>query len=84
MTAPDRVPVLTVPIPSKENATAKALRLLLTGCVRITTPGNVEAVVNGDTGVYTVTRTGARWRCTCPGVLDRCSHVRAVRQVTAS
>ena len=49
--------------------------------VKWATPGQVCAVVRGDSGVYDVHLHGGRWNCTCQGRAT-CSHVDAVMSVT--
>ena len=59
----------------------KATRLLLEGRVLVTCGEHgIEAVVQGDHGVYRLVREPDRWRCLCParGV---CAHVVAVELV---
>lgn len=82
----DRTPSLVVPVPSRESAGAKALRLLLEGRVRVRLVhrGRVYCEVRGDSGkVHAVTFTKNRWRCSCDAGASRCSHVRAVWLVVA-
>jgi len=62
----------------------KAKRLLSSGCVTVleVTPERVVARVAGDNGEYEVTKTrGDRFRCSCPSLRWRCSHVVAVELV---
>lgn len=82
----DRIPTLVVPVPSRESAAAKAIRLLISGRVRVRVvhAGRVYAEVRGDSGkVHSVTFTKSRWRCSCDAGASRCSHARAVWHVVA-
>ncbi len=64
----------------------KARRLLLTGKVRVQgQPLGHVAEVDGDTGVYSVSRdANGRFLCTCPGYEKGvvCSHILSVQLVT--
>ncbi|MDP9335242.1 MAG: hypothetical protein M3Q30_18320 [Actinomycetota bacterium] len=76
------MPTLTIPIPSRENVRAKALRLLVEGRVRVLSldQGRLRAVVRGDAAEYRVSfDRGNGWHCHCPS--PRCSHARAVAMV---
>lgn len=79
----ERTASLVVPIPSRESSQAKALRLLLTGRVRVLPflPGQCNARVRGDSGrTYNVVYRGY-WRCECQAGARRCAHRRAVELV---
>jgi uncharacterized Zn finger protein len=68
-------------IPSRENATAKSMRLLLEGRVRVRLVhrGRVWVEVRGDSGrIHNVAYQHGRWSCTCPAFGPACSHIRAV------
>jgi uncharacterized Zn finger protein len=68
----------------RENAYAKARRLLAEGRVTVQFVGDheIRAHVRGGTAeVYAVTWSPDGWACSCPA-LGRCSHVRAVQLVT--
>jgi hypothetical protein len=72
-------------VSSRENAAAKARRLLVEGRVRITgvAPYQVSAVVRGDSAaVYDVRYDGRSWSCACDAYSTLCSHVQAVMLVT--
>ena len=49
--------------------------------VKWATPGQVSAVVRGDSGIYDVHLHGGRWYCTCRS-RTTCAHLAAVRTVT--
>jgi hypothetical protein len=86
MTA-DRTPTLHVPVPSRENASAKALRLVLEGRlrVRLVHRGRVRVDVRGDSGrLYAVTYTHGSWHCSCRAGHGDCSHKRATWLVIAA
>jgi uncharacterized Zn finger protein len=74
---------------SRENAAAKARRLLAEGRVRVVDvdvhAGTVAAEVRGDSGfTYSVGHgEGGRWSCPCEALGSRCSHVQAVQLVVA-
>lgn len=68
----------------RENAAAKARRLLAEGRVTVTRVGahHVGGMVRGDSAaVYRVAFTGGRWWCTCDA-RGRCSHIQAVQLCT--
>jgi len=70
----------------RETAQTKAHRLLVEGRVVVTEvfDRHVHAVVRGDSGAfYETTHRGVLWRCTCQARGDKCSHIAAVRMVTA-
>jgi hypothetical protein len=79
----ERVPTLTIPMPSREHPRAKAARLLLEGRVRLrlVEAGRCWAVVNGDTATYKTGCARSRWFCSCDHVGARCSHILAVRAI---
>jgi len=63
----------------------KGKRLLSSGCVTVleVADGRIVARVAGDHGEYDVTKTpGDRFRCSCPSLKWRCSHVVALELVT--
>ena len=67
----------------RENAAAKARRLLIEGRVNIIRRVGPEllAEIRGDSGeVYQAGHEPGRWWCSCPAV-DTCSHVRALMLV---
>ncbi len=70
---------------TRENAAAKARRYLTEGRVVLTrvTPSSVKAIVRGDGATYTSIYRAGQWSCSCPARTDQCSHLRAVRLVTA-
>lgn len=70
---------------TRENATTKARRYLGEGrvIVLVANRGMVRARVRGDGAVYRVEHTYGTWSCTCPHRGPGCSHLRAVRLVTA-
>ena len=62
---------------SREAATRKADRLLLSRCVSVleVRPEHALAEVRGDHDRYLVTHDGRRWGCDCPTPPGRpCSH----------
>jgi uncharacterized Zn finger protein len=69
----------------RENAAAKARRLLTEGRVTITRVDGsaVDAIVRGDSGFHLVQHRPGSWTCPCDAVGALCSHVKAVRLVTA-
>ncbi len=70
---------------ARETAREKAKRYLTEGRVIVTTalPGLVEATARGGT-VYRVGYSpGKGWTCTCPHPRPTCSHLRALRTITA-
>ena len=75
-------------VKTRENATMKAQRLLLSGRLRVTrVDGNViQALCRGDSGeVYRLGHDPEDvpfWSCSCPAKTD-CSHLRALWMVTA-
>jgi uncharacterized Zn finger protein len=74
---------------SRENAAAKARRLLAEGRVRVVDvdvrADSVAAEIRGESGfIYSVGRgEGGRWSCPCAALGSRCSHVQAVQLVVA-
>ena len=83
---PDRIPTLSIRVPSRENAASKGLRWLVEGRVRVRLVhrGRVHAEVRGDSGrVHNVRFAQNQWRCTCQAGGNRCSHLRAVWLVVA-
>ena len=71
----------------RENASAKARRLLTEGRVIVTRVDgrHVDAIVRGDSGaVYSVRHLPGHWSCSCTAApYARCSHLRAVQLITA-
>jgi hypothetical protein len=71
----------------RENAAAKARRLLAEGRVIVTHADgrNVSATVRDDSGaVYAVAHRPGRWSCSCEHApYGRCSHLQAVQLITA-
>jgi hypothetical protein len=78
------VPAVVIPIRSRENARAKALRLLVSGRVKIVDKSgdHVAAEVLGDSRVWRVSHAddGHGWACSCPA-RRYCSHRIAVAMV---
>lgn len=69
----------------RENAAAKARRLLAEGRVSITRVDGAEinALVRGDSaGLYLVQHRPGWWTCPCDAISTLCSHVQAVMLVT--
>jgi uncharacterized Zn finger protein len=67
----------------RENAEAKAARLLVAGRLNVwwISDQEIRATCRGDSGVvYRVTFDPSGWSCTCPA-LSRCSHVLALQRV---
>jgi hypothetical protein len=82
----DRTPTAVVPIPNRENAAAKARRLLLEGRIRVRLVhrGRVRVEVRGDSGrVHNVMFTNGEWHCSCEAQRPGCSHMRATWLVIA-
>ena len=82
----ERTPSLVVPVPSRENAASKALRLLVSGRVRVrlVRKGRVWVEVRGDSGkIRNVRFAQGVWRCSCDAGANRCSHARAVWLIIA-
>jgi uncharacterized Zn finger protein len=79
---------LTEPRGTRENAKAKAARLLVTGRLRVLkVEGNkIVAECRGDSGqIYWLghePEAATPWRCTCPA-RTACSHLHALWAVTA-
>lgn len=69
----------------RESATSKAKRYLSEGRVTIVDvkPDRVSALIRGDGHIYASGYTNGRWTCDCMAVTDRCSHLYALRLVTA-
>ena len=69
----------------RENAEAKAKRYLGEGRIVLirVSDERVLARVRGDGRVWLVMFEGGVWSCPCPARTDQCSHLRAVRLVTA-
>ena len=69
----------------RENAYSKARRYLIEGRVIVTQvyDGRVAARVRGDGHIYDAGFNAGAWACSCPASTDQCSHLRAIRLVTA-
>ncbi len=69
----------------RESAATKAKRYLSEGRVIINDvrPDRVSALVRGDGTIYSSGYTAGHWHCDCPTPTDRCSHLYALRMVTA-
>lgn len=70
----------------RENAAAKAKRLLGEGRVLLTrvVDREVDAIVRGDSGeFYAVSHRPGSWVCPCAALSGACSHVQALMLVTA-
>lgn len=70
----------------RENAQAKARRYLTEGRVIVTharANAIVRATCRGDGTVYQLGWDAGSWWCTCPARSDQCSHLHALRLVTA-
>jgi uncharacterized Zn finger protein len=68
----------------RENAAAKARRLLVEGRLAVlhVGEGQITAAVKGDSGeLHRVTYARGRWTCDCPA-LGPCSHAMAAALVT--
>jgi uncharacterized Zn finger protein len=67
----------------RENAQAKAIRLLVQGRVSIIRADEhgIDALVKGDTAAFYRVSFRGRWTCNCDA-LSRCSHALAVQRVT--
>ena len=70
---------------ARENAESKAKRYLGEGRIVLirVSDDRVLARVRGDGSVWLVIYESGRWSCPCPARTDMCSHLRAVRLVTA-
>ena len=69
----------------REDAESKAKRYLSEGRIIIVrvSDDRLLARVRGDGSVWLVMFEGGVWSCPCPARTDQCSHLRAVRLVTA-
>ena len=69
----------------RENAEAKAKRYLAEGRVVVVSVSDnrLLARVRGDGSVWLVMFEGGVWFCPCPARTDQCSHLRALRLITA-
>ena len=69
---------------SREPASAKGRRILTEGRVILleVRPGRVTAAIRGEGAIHKAGFDGAWW-CTCPARSDQCSHLHALRLVTA-
>jgi len=69
----------------RETATDKAKRYLSEGRVIISDVrlDRVSAAVRGNGTVYSSGFSDGHWYCDCPTPTDRCSHLYALRKVTA-
>lgn len=70
---------------SRENAYDKGSRLLAEGRIVVLECGRygIAAHVRGEGAVY-VTRFGfGSWSCTCPALRPTCSHIAALKRITA-
>jgi len=70
---------------SRENAAAKAVRYLGQGriVIREVSPVHVSATARGDGAIHRLGFNRGRWWCSCPAHTPACSHLRALRLVTA-
>jgi len=70
---------------TRENAFSKARRYLAEGRLVIAQaqPGYVEATARGDGAIYRLGYLRGQWWCACPARSDSCSHLLALRKVTA-
>jgi hypothetical protein len=73
---------------TRENAAAKADRLLLSGRLIVTAidpmARTVAAVARGEGTMHRLAFSPSHgWTCTCPARRDRCSHLQAVRRCVA-
>jgi hypothetical protein len=70
---------------TRESAAAKADRLLLEGRLVVTHagPGRVVARCRGEGTIHRLGYQSGFWTCSCPVRTDACSHLRALRRVTA-
>lgn len=70
---------------TRETAATKAHRILSEGRLIITTaqPGHVASLCRGDGAVWHQAYAHGQWTCDCPARTDQCSHLRALRSVTA-
>lgn len=70
-----------------ENAQEKSRRYLVEGRIRVqhVVGEQIKATCRGDGAVYVMgyDPESTRWFCSCPSPADRCSHLIALRLVTA-
>ncbi len=81
----ERIPTLTIPIPSRESARARAIRFLIEGrlTVKVVHNGRAYVQVRGDSGsVRSVVYKQRRWSCSCPARPGTCAHVFAAMSIT--
>jgi hypothetical protein len=83
VTAPERIPTLTIPYPSREHPRAKAARYLLEHRLTIQSihAGRVQAICRGDDATYHCGFNRGAWWCHCPVTKGRCSHLIALASV---
>jgi uncharacterized Zn finger protein len=69
----------------RENAEQKAKRYLGEGRLQLIGMSNdrVLAQVRGDGRTYLVRFEDDVWSCPCPALTDQCSHLKALRLITA-
>ncbi len=69
----------------RESASAKARRYLVEGRIIVVSVSDdrVLARVRGDGHIWLVIFEGGVWSCPCPARTDQCSHLRALRLITA-
>jgi hypothetical protein len=69
----------------RESAASKAERLLLEGRLVITSarPRHVIARCRGEGAIHRLGFQSGLWTCSCPVRTDACSHLIALRRVTA-
>ena len=69
----------------RDSASAKSRRYLAEGRVIIirVSDDRVLARVRGDGHIWLVIYESGRWSCPCPARTDQCSHLRALRLITA-
>lgn len=70
---------------AREYAETKAKRYLCEGRVILfhVSEGSVRAHVRGDGSVWNAAYDGGAWSCDCPARTDQCSHLKALRLITA-
>ena len=69
----------------RESAATKARRYLSEGRITLidVSATSVSALVRGDGQIYAAGYTYGEWRCDCPTPTPQCSHLIALRLITA-
>ncbi len=79
-----RVPTLTIPIESKANVEAKALRILLERRLTVlhVKGPRIYAECRGTDTLHHLGFDRGSWWCHCPEPKGKCAHLRALQMVT--